>query len=118
MKKLVIIAGLALCTVSVVAKNPNFNIKNKTPDNIIIKIKQGQGFDESSVGFRKASYKLNNTDKNKLIKSGIYTMGTPVRIKKDRSFSLELETQEDLAGTVYELDVAYVNSLHQLQTLS
>jgi hypothetical protein len=115
MKKL-LITLFALGAGSVIAKDPNFNIKNKTSDNIIIKVAP-QSLSESSMSSNDVPYKLNNTDKNKLVKKGKYTMGTPVRLQRDRSFSLELEAQGGIAGTWYDLDVTYIDKNSGPQTL-
>lgn len=116
MKKLMIGAGLVLSMVPVLAKDPNFNIKNKTRGNITIRVAP-QSLSESSMSSNKVPYKLNNTDKNKLVKKGMYTMGTPVSLKPDRSFSLELEAQAGIAGTWYNLDVTYIDKNYEPQTL-
>jgi hypothetical protein len=61
--------------------------------------------------------KLYNTDKNKPIKIPSYALGTPVRLQKDRSFSLGLEVEDDMAGTIYDLDVTYIDQNYGPQTV-
>lgn len=118
MKRVVaaILTVLALQSAYARAKNPNFNIKNKTPDNITIKVTP-QSFRKSLMSIHYVPYKLYNTDKNKPIKTASYALGTPVRLQKDRSFSLGLEVEDDMAGTIYDLDVTYTDKNHEPQTL-
>ena len=111
-----ILSILALQSVYAHAKNPNFNIKNKTSGNITIKVAP-QVFSESLMSINYVGYKLNNTDKNKLIQTGSYALGTPVRIQKDRSFSLGLGTEGGEEGTWYDFDVTYSDKNHEPQTL-